>query len=241
MFVIPMMGKSSRFFNKGYKIPKYQLNVCNKSLFYLTINSFKKYFLIDKFIFITRNSKSIKDFIVNEINETNISDFEIICLNDDTDGQAHTVYQATKGITNQELYIFNVDTILTNFIKYDLKDDEYGYLEVFKDNGAHWSFIKNDAEKVTKVTEKIKISDLCSDGLYYFKNSDDFNRAFLSSYQNDNQGKEIYVAPLYNQLINEGKKITFKKIRKDEIIFSGTPEEYESIPVNVIKEFISKL
>jgi dTDP-glucose pyrophosphorylase len=178
---------------------------------------------------------------MNEISKTNINDFDIICLNHDTNGQADTVYKATKEIANQELYIFNIDTILTNFIKHDLKDDEYGYLEVFKDKGSHWSFIENDAEKVTKVTEKIKISDLCSNGLYYFKNSDDFNKAFLNPNQNGNHSSEIYVAPLYNQLINEGKKITFKKVKKDEIIFSGTPEEYKNIPIKLINEYISKL
>ena len=235
-----MMGKSSRFFIKGYTEPKYQLKLLNRSLFYLSVLSFKKYFFTDEFVFIIRNDEKINDFIINEVNKLSIKNFTIYKIDKDTQGQADTVFRFTKNINNQELYIFNIDTILTNFTKHDLQDDEFGYLEIFKDNGTHWSFIENDAKKVTKVTEKIKISDLCSNGLYYFKNSNDFNRAFLNSDQYSNKENEIYVAPLYNQLINSGKKITFKKIKKEEIVFSGTPEEYESISINVIEEFISK-
>ena len=43
-FIIPMLGRSSRFFNEGYSVPKYQLQLSDKSTFFHAISSFEKYF-----------------------------------------------------------------------------------------------------------------------------------------------------------------------------------------------------
>jgi hypothetical protein len=75
--------------------------------------------------------------------------------------------------------------------------------------------------------------------LYFFKNSDDFNNAAFNAL--GKKKGEVYVAPLYNQLIQEGKNITFKAVKREDIIFSGTPYEYENISTKIIKDFISKL
>ena len=40
---------------------------------------------------------------------------------------------------------------------------------------------------------------------------------------------EIYVAPLYNQLIKTGVQIGYKEIAKDDVIFCGIPAEYEAL------------
>ena len=40
---------------------------------------------------------------------------------------------------------------------------------------------------------------------------------------------ELYVAPLYNHLIAWSHKIHIHIIRRDEVIFSGVPEEYEQL------------
>ena len=41
MILIPMMGKSSRFYNAGYKVPKFMLPVGKSNLFKETVLSFK--------------------------------------------------------------------------------------------------------------------------------------------------------------------------------------------------------
>jgi hypothetical protein len=38
---------------------------------------------------------------------------------------------------------------------------------------------------------------------------------------------EFYIAPLYNYLIKNGKIIRYKLISNTEILFCGTPKEYE--------------
>ena len=47
-FIIPMLGRSSRFFNEGYSVPKYQLQLSDKSTFFHAISSFEKYFKTTK-------------------------------------------------------------------------------------------------------------------------------------------------------------------------------------------------
>lgn len=49
----------------------------------------------------------------------------------------------------------------------------------FLRGGKHWSFILPDQNgNVSRTTEKIRISNLCSDGLYYFKDKYIFESAF---------------------------------------------------------------
>ena len=61
--------------------------------------------------------------------------------------------------------------------------------------------------------------------IYVFLSENDFEKAFLEC--NDNTNNERYVAPLYNCMIKDGKKIKVKLIDKSEVIFCATPEEYE--------------
>ena len=44
MIIIPMAGKSSRFFNAGYDIPKFMLPLSKSNVFREAVKSFKKYF-----------------------------------------------------------------------------------------------------------------------------------------------------------------------------------------------------
>ena len=53
---------------------------------------------------------------------------------------------------------------------------------------------------------------------------------FKKSFRTNKRDKgEFYIAPLYNELISQGKIIKYFKIKIDEIIFCGTPQEYEKL------------
>ena len=111
-----------------------------------------------------------------------------------------------------------------------------GYLEVFDGEGDGWSFVAaGENKKVLKTTEKVRISSLCSTGLYYFSRVEMFNNQFkklLSIPPQELQGGEYYVAPMYNDLIASGLEIKYVKIGKNEVIFSGVPAEYEQLLEN---------
>jgi dTDP-glucose pyrophosphorylase len=225
-----MSGLSSRFFKAGYDIPKYQLPLRKHSVFYHAVNSFVNYFDKEKFIFVVRDIYDTIEFVQKEAVKLKIRDFDIVVLEHETKGQAETVYLGLKNYQNDfPITIFNIDTVRYNYIKPDFINECDGYLEVFKGEGEHWSFVLADTDgSVTKTTEKERISDLCSDGLYYFKSKSRFQDIFFETTQNnDTVFDEYYIAPMYNKLIAKGFKIKYDLISTNEIDFCGTPEEYE--------------
>lgn len=241
MIVIPMAGLSSRFFNAGYPIPKYQLGLPNsQSVFEWAVTSFEEYFHSDHFVFIIRDVFNTKFFVENCINQLGIGSFSIVVLEDETEGQADTVYQGLKKISetiseHEELFIFNIDSRRTGFRKSTAvhNKDIAGYLEVFEGEGDHWSFIKVDNNgKVILTTEKERISNLCSNGLYYFRSIKLFNELFEQEYQNRRNSlvkSELYIAPLYNYLIQNNLAVDFELVDHSKIEFCGVPTEYEAL------------
>ncbi|BBM87491.1 glycosyltransferase family 2 protein [Candidatus Uabimicrobium amorphum] len=243
MIVIPMAGTSSRFRQAGYEKPKYMLQAKNKSLFAHAISSFSNYYASEKFLFICRDTYNCENFIRAELNSIglNATNLKICILNSETSGQAETVaigLKKTTVATSEPITIFNIDTMRPNykFPKEFRQKNVDGYIEVFCGSGHHWSFVKPvdksaSIGKAIYVTEKNRISDFCSTGLYYFK-SVAFYLDLYSTIENVNpthlQGGERYVAPLYNTAISSGANIYYKLIPKDDVIFFGTPEEYVS-------------
>lgn len=231
MIIIPMAGLSSRFFKVGYNKPKYQLDLNGETVFAWSVCSFKHYFKTDKFIFIYRDIYDTQNFIKSEIKKLGIVDYELICLPTETLGQADTVYQGIRHIqSDNEMYIFNIDSKIIDFRKPSWVHECDGYLEVFKGDGNHWSFAlpeNSKSKKVVRTAEKERISDLCSDGLYYFKKKSVFEQLFLKAVElGDTAKNEYYIAPLYNGLIEQEGVVFYDLIDSDKILFCGTPNEY---------------
>ena len=106
-----------------------------------------------------------------------------------------------------------------------------------------WSFIKfNEEGYVTMVREKKVISNEATVGIYNFKKGSDFVKyAHRMIEQNLRVNGEFYVAPVYNLLINDGKKIVFQNIGGIGCGMHGlgVPEDLEAFlkhPVAVWKE-----
>lgn len=228
MFIIPMAGKSKRFFDAGYTIPKFQLPINNTTVFSMALKSFEKYFYDDFFLFIMYDDKNIYNFINKEIEKLNIRNYAVKILNNYTAGQAETVHIGIKDYRDDmPLYIFNIDTFINKFEKPIFINECDGFLDVFHGKGEHWSFIEPLNEKeVKKTTEKIKISDYCSNGLYFFKNKKIFEKAYSCLKKTNN---ELYIAPMYNFLIQEDYKIFYRLIDINKLLFCGTPQEYEKL------------
>ncbi|WP_308973916.1 capsular biosynthesis protein [Acinetobacter rudis] len=226
MIVIPMAGLSSRFFNAGYTLPKYMLALDHQTVFEWSVSSFKQYFETDLFIFVVSDKFDTDVFVKTRAEKLGIKNFQIVKLNHDTKGQAHTVFLGLENALEDELFIFNIDSKLNNFVKMTNYLECDGYLEVFKGEGVHWSFVEEGINyTVKKTTEKNRISDLCSDGLYYFKSSELFKEIVankLLEYSNE----ELYIAPLYNDYISRNKHIKFNLVDISDIDFCGTPQEY---------------
>jgi len=235
MIIIPMVGKSSRFFKEGYVEPKYKLKIGDHTVFERSVMSFEQYFETEKFLFLVRSDYCASDFVKDSLEKLGIKNSLIIEFSEETEGQADTVYQGLLRANDfydekEPIYIFNIDTFRPNFKKSE-KSTADGYLEVFLGEGTHWSFaLPGENSNVLKTAEKERISDLCSNGLYYFKTPALFKDAFENSVRNNLREKgEFYIAPLYNHLITTGSSVKYELIPSEDIVFCGTPDEYRAI------------
>lgn len=234
LFIIPMAGLSSRFFKAGYSIPKYQLDLHGQSVFRWALSSFEHYFKTDDFLFILRDIYQTKSFVESELSSMGILKYTIIVLNEETSGQAETVYLGLQQTTYMgDLIIFNIDSCRHQYQKPEWYTQASGYLEVFEGEGEHWSFIEPDVSKparVKRTTEKERISHFCSDGLYSFQTRALFDQAFEFAIRHNQRSKgELYIAPLYNHLISQGLDIRFECVPSSMIEFCGTPDEYQAL------------
>ncbi|MET4026626.1 NDP-sugar pyrophosphorylase family protein [Marinobacter sp. MBR-99] len=234
MIVIPMAGLSSRFFEAGYDKPKYMLEAHGRTLFEHSVLSFEQYFSSEHFVFVVRNVFDTPGFVAEGAEALGIKKYDVIVLDQETRGQAETVYLALQQVKSDEepLTIFNIDTFRPGFTYPDESRRGVGYLEVFRGPGEHWSFAEPtspDSNLVKKTAEKNRISDLCSTGLYYFRRAEYFMEAFEQyclTPESEWPKGEIYVAPLYNLLIERGDSVYYHLISTSEVIFCGTPDEY---------------
>ena len=236
IIVIPMAGISQRFKDAGYLEPKFKLCLAGSSVFSHAIRSFEKYFEKYSFLFIHRDEGDIKNFILSECKTNSLKSPILVGLSESTSGQAETVF---KGINmakigdTEAITIFNIDTFRSHFSFPDLweLDQIDGYLEVFRGSGTNWSYVRPDAsgdKRVAETREKVRISDLCCTGLYYFRKAVDFKHAFELE-TTDCKTEELFVAPLYNHLIKGGANIFYHQISLNDVTFCGIPQEYEAV------------
>ena len=235
MIIIPMAGLSSRFRDAGYTIPKYMLTAQGRTLFAHSVGSFSEYFQNHFFLFICRDIFDTPAFIEAQCRMLGIKSFRCVVLDGPTSGQAETVALGLEHCNpslNEPITIFNIDTFRPGF-KFPTSVEADGYLEVFQGTGDNWSYVRpkgNNSSSVAETAEKRQISIFCCTGLYYFHSINLYRRAyngFVGSADFSRSHKEIYVAPLYNVLIESGGDIRYHLIKKSEVIFCGVPKEYE--------------
>ncbi len=231
--IIPMAGLSSRFTKAGYTLPKYMLYVKDKSLFDLAVSSFSKYFETCRFVFVVRDVFDTPRFVKEECILLGIKDYDIVTLANPTRGQAETVLKGIEGAgisSDEAILIFNIDTFRFGYTFPENIDQWDGYLETFVGTGDNWSYAKTEdgspTSKVVETAEKRPISQYCSTGMYYFRRAVDFLDAYDEEFTAPT-AKELYIAPLYNYLIKQGKDIYISVIPRELVLFCGVPQEYE--------------
>ena len=95
----------------------------------------------------------------------------------------------------------------------------------FNDVHPKWSFVKvNSRGFCIEVAEKRPISDIATCGIYWYRRGSDFvkyaNRMIEKEIRVRN---EFYIAPVYNELILDGKSLIPFYVHKMHGI--GTPED----------------
>ena len=245
MIVFPMAGLSARFTAAGYSKPKYMLPFGDHCMFVSAVIGFSDWFESEPFLFICRNVADTADFVRRELAAMSPSPaaYEIIVLDYETSGQAETVYEGLRlaGVSSEEpLTIFNIDSHRSRYSIPEGFDPAVvdGFIEVFRGEGEQWSFVRSEHDGggehgvAAEVAEKVRISDLCSSGLYYFNRTGLFQALYeetLDKNPSELQGGERYIAPLYNAAIQQGRDIRYVVVPREVLTFTGTPQEYEEI------------
>lgn len=190
------------------------------SLDCIKLDDFKKVFIIRKEHIVNHNMDS---FLKDKFGD----DIEIVISETDTEGTVCTCLLAEEFLNNDSpLVITTLDVYFEPIFSMDLINPSVdGTILVFKSDNPSYSYSKiNDEGFIIETAEKKVISDLSSIGLYYFKSSKDF-LDYSKKMVNENirTNNEFYVCPLYNLLINDGKKINTLLFDKCNSI--GTPNE----------------
>ena len=229
-----MAGRGSRFYEAGYKVPKYQITAHGRSLFDWSMLSLKN-FLTEKtrVIFICLDEKKPSDFVLRRTKALGLTDVHIVEISEVTDGQATTAYLSQE-LWNPEwpLLIYNIDTyVKPHALKPSyIRPGSDGWVPCFQVPGEHWSFVKlGDDGWAVDLAEKQRISDYASIGLYWFSRAGryvDLYDRFFSDRENLVRG-EKYIAPLYRQLLAQGGKVSITDLHPTDVHVLGTPAELE--------------
>ncbi|RKD34832.1 glycosyltransferase family 2 protein [Lacrimispora algidixylanolytica] len=231
--VITMAGEGSRFKKAGYQVPKYMIEVHGKTLFEWSMLSLKGYQdIVDHYIFVVRGIDFPAEFIGHECEKLGILKHEVIEIDYLTDGQATTALLAKNAWTpNHGLLIYNIDTYVEAFNMNDKELKGDGFIPCFKGQGDHWSFVRlDDGGRAEEVREKVRISDYCTLGAYYFKSCQLYQELYEEYYSSDEnlEKGEKYVAPLYNYLIrSKNGSVYISVVEQEKIHVLGTPEELD--------------
>ncbi|MEM8790944.1 MAG: glycosyltransferase family 2 protein [Pseudomonadota bacterium] len=241
MIVLPMAGLSSRFFEAGYDVPKYMLDLHGATVFDHALGSFQGLFEHERFLIICRDVYATPEFVRARAEAMGLpgAQLALVVLDRETAGQAETValgLRQSDTVDQTPVTIFNIDTFRPGFAHPNTFALECvdGYLEVFEAPGDHWSFARPEpgTDRVVEVAEKVRISDYCSDGLYYFRSAAFYLELYAEIETQDPtglQGGEYYVAPLYNSAIAKGGDIRLAHVPSGAIRFCGTPAEYHDL------------
>lgn len=233
--VITMAGLGSRFAEAGYRIPKYEIAARGRTLFAWSMESLRSFIAHGcPFVFIARaengDLRRVRDFIAEECAALGIANYEVVTIDSPTDGQATTALLARQlwADVSDPVAIYNIDTYVAPGAM-DMADIRgAGWIPCFAGAGDKWSFAAADDEGVvTEVREKQRISPHATLGLYWFDSFARYVDAYRRYYSNPLriEARERYIAPLYNQLIEDGARVCMQLVSADQVFPLGTPED----------------
>jgi dTDP-glucose pyrophosphorylase len=226
--LIPMAGAGSRFSSAGYKLPKPLIDVNGKPMIQQVVDNLN---MDAHFVFVVQKNH-FEQYNLSTILPLISPGCDIVQIEGLTQGAACTTLLAKEFIdNNNHLLIANSDQIVNwdscDFMHTMLYNKIDGGILTFKDETKNpkWSFAKtNELGYVTEVAEKNPISDQATVGIYYFNRGSEYVKYAEQMIQkNIRVNNEFYVCPIYNEYIQDNKKIKVKDCNKMWGI--GTPED----------------
>lgn len=231
--VIPMAGLGQRFVAAGYEQPKPFIEVEGRTLIEIVLDNMAlpgaRYVLVARGEHL-RSHPSVFERLGATRNVV------IVPLAHVTEGAACTVLEASAHLdSDTPLLIANSDQYVEMAVA-DLLEDARtraldGSILTFVEPGRDpkWSYAAvGPTGLVTRVEEKVAISEHATVGIYYFARGRDFvagARRMVAADQRVNG--EFYVCPVYNELLATGARIGIYDLPTERMHGLGTPEDLE--------------
>ena len=250
--IIPIGGLGQRFKDEGYLMPKPLISVLGKTMIYRVIDNLS---LNDEdTIYIVYNSQ------LKEFNFENLVNFyfpkkniKFISLDHVTKGASETILYGLNEMPVKELekefLILDCDTFYEeDILEMYRKSDNKNMIFYFEDKQTNpiFSYIKLDPSNwVTKIAEKVKISDWANTGAYGFHTGRTLKQyieklPLIST--------ELYTSCVYNEMLKDNLVIKGQQISKFNCV--GTPlqlqiycnkNKHNSEPLRVCFDFDNTL
>lgn len=232
--VIPMAGRGSRFQEAGYTLPKPLIEIHGKAMIEVVVHNLRPR-RPHRFIFLCLK-EHLERYRIDEKLKKMVPGCRVVTVETITQGAACTVLLAKDFIDNDQPLMlansdqwvdFSVDDYLQTFDASSLD----GLILTMTATNPKWSFVRLDERReITEVVEKQAVSNEATVGVYNYRRGKDFIRSAESMIRkNLRVNNEFYVAPAFNEMLRDGKRVGYVNIGSDtEGMYGlGTPQDLE--------------
>lgn len=233
--VLPIAGRGSRFVAAGYQLPKPLIPVHGVPMIQVVIDNMTPPQECRHIFLVLR--EHMEQFGIDRELKRFAPNCVIVPVDAVTEGAACTVLLARDHIdTDEPLMIANsdqfVDVQITDYLATMEAQQMEGLIMTFWSDHPKWSYCRMSEEGwVTEVVEKQVISNEATVGIYNYRRGRDFVWAADKMIARDFRvNGEFYVAPAYNELVGENKRIGVHNIGKEyeQMHGLGIPEDLQA-------------
>ncbi len=226
--VVPMAGRGSRFAAAGYIMPKPLIDVFGHPMIEYVVRNITPS-CDHRFIFVCQQ-EHLDNYDLEKKLQKMAPGSVIIPIDHVTEGAACTVLLAKEYIDNDDaMMIANSDQYVRIDIDLYLRAEREndGLIMTMPADHPKWSYVRFDDEGyVTEVKEKEVISHEATVGIYNYRHGRDFVKYAKQMISRDRRvNNEFYVAPVYNEMIEDGKKIIYYNVGKENMFGLGVPDD----------------
>ena len=218
--VLPIAGRGRRFVEAGYDVPKPLITVHGRPMIAAVVDNIRPS-RAHRFIFVALR-EHLDQRGMRETLERAAPGSVVIPVDQVTEGAACTVLLAREHIDDDApLMLANsdqwVDVDIDVYLAAMDPDRADGLIMTMRADDPKWSFVGLDEDRrVTRVVEKQVISDEATVGIYNFRRGADFVRGADQMIAKDLRvNNEFYVAPVYNELIEDGARIVIYNVGRE--------------------------
>lgn len=245
--IIPMSGYGKRFTEVGYKSPKPLISVHGEPMFLHVLKNtlfnlgyrlndsgievhiiVRKDFWDEHHLELQRKIQRFRK--AYDVHAPIFFHFEAGPLQ----GAAYSILPILDNLNDKPIIIRNCDDVchdndylLSALDYFESREADGGVCVFHTDTNPKWSFaLINDNNEITRIAEKKAISNFATFGCYYFKNREILKNGIETMMAaNDRTNNEFYLAPTFNYLIEERKKVIPYFV--NDIWGIGTPEDLD--------------